>query len=128
MGRPNSFINQHLDNLIINEQFSIWDKNKLHNYKMIYLASKAWPLLKLQEFLISQPLIPCIKEKINTMDNEGQQTMTPGLAKIGSIPLICQELITSYLANALGSIFLIRQLTITFGPAQIGSIPPPNWS
>ena len=70
MGRPSSHINQHLDNLIINEQFSIWDKNKLHNYKMIYLASKAWPLLKLQEFLMPQYLIPSVKKKINAIDNK----------------------------------------------------------
>lgn len=36
MGRPSSYVNQHSANFIIDEQFSIWEKNDLRKYKKIY--------------------------------------------------------------------------------------------
>lgn len=56
-----------------------------------------------------------------------QKKMSPGPAEIGLIPLIRQEIIILYPANAIGSITSIRQLTITPKPAQIGLIPLANW-
>lgn len=47
MDRSSDFITQHLANLIINEQFLIWNKNNLDKYKKIYSTSKAWIFLKL---------------------------------------------------------------------------------
>ena len=52
--------------------------------------------------------------------------MTLGPAQIGSIPLIGQETITLYPANAFGLLSSIHQPTITLGPAQTGSTPPAN--
>lgn len=40
MGRPSSYINLCLANLIINKQFPIWNKNNLCKYKKIYPMSK----------------------------------------------------------------------------------------
>ena len=74
-----------------------------------------------------QQLIPSVEEKINPIDNGRQQTMTLGPAQISSIFPICQESITPHLANALGSTPPIRQPTITPRPAQINSIPLPDW-
>lgn len=80
MGRPSDHVNQRLVNFVIDKQFLTWNKNNLHNYKTMYLTSKAWPLLKLRESLIPQQLTPFVKEKINPIDNEKQQTMTLGPA------------------------------------------------
>lgn len=54
MGRPSSYLNQHLANLIIDEQFPIWDKNGLLNYKSIYLILKVWLFLEFRHFHLSQ--------------------------------------------------------------------------
>ena len=46
MGRPGGHVNQHLTNLVINQQLLIWDKNDLRKYKKVYLTSKIWVLLE----------------------------------------------------------------------------------
>lgn len=41
MGKPSDYVNQHLVNLVTDEQLPTWDKSDLVDYKIIYLISKA---------------------------------------------------------------------------------------
>lgn len=72
VSKPNSHVNQHLVNLVINKQLPIWNKNNFCNYKTIYLALKAWPPLELQEFFMPYQLTPSVKEKVNPINNRRQ--------------------------------------------------------
>ncbi len=60
----------------------------------MYLTSKAWVLLELRHSHPPQQLTPLVEAKINPIDNQRQQTITPGPAQIGSIPPRRQETIT----------------------------------
>ncbi len=47
MGKTDGYVNQHLANLVIDEQLPTWDKNDLRKYKTIYPTSKTWLFLDL---------------------------------------------------------------------------------
>ena len=152
MSIPSDHVNQRLANLIIHKQLPVWDKKELRMYKKMYLTSKAL-LFQKYDFSIPQPhrmfryrsnwpAVTPVNLTILSLDRSftldatnalgsttpiRQLTITPRPAQIGSISVICQELITLHLANAFSLTTSIRQLTITPRPAQIGSIPPPNW-
>lgn len=71
MSKSSSYINQHLINLVIDQQFSTLDKNNLHKYKKIYLILKIKIFFK-SNFFIFQQLTLLIKIKINLINNERQ--------------------------------------------------------
>lgn len=70
MGTSNSYVNQRLAKLVINEQLQIWDNNDLLYYKSMYLKSKAWLLLKFwHSQLHQQHTLFIMKAKINLINN-----------------------------------------------------------
>lgn len=81
--------------------------------------SKAWPLLDLPKFPMSQQLTPFVKEKFNIIDNKKQQRIIPEPTQISSVSLIHQETITSHPDNVFDLASTIYQLSITPGPVQI---------
>lgn len=123
IGRPGGHVNEHRDNLVINEQLLICDKKNLCKYKKIYPTSKVWILLE-SEFNspIPQQLMPYIKPEINLIDYQKEQIITYRLAQIGSILLIHQETITLRRAH-IGLIFPICQIIPNLANA-LSSTPP----
>lgn len=47
MGQHGGHINQRLANFVISKQLLAWEKKNLRDYKIIYLASKAYSFLEL---------------------------------------------------------------------------------
>lgn len=69
MDIPSSYINQHLANLIINEELPAQDKNNLRKFKKMYQTSKA------QLFLESDFPLPQLDRMSKYKGN--WQTVTP---------------------------------------------------